>query len=339
MGDMRPLSPQKAVNIAFTPPPAGGFKLPALEDPEALLRGLSPQRARALFGAGPYAAVLARVYNVGRPDPPLTRQIVEAIELAVKAATGEPEPQVVPPENERTASRDLARCPGTWVIRNIAPESVGVVIERGFDNIKPGDPALFDAVWDAIARGEVRDKTLRIARATERFRGMDDTSIISCLLASLSVNVDDLGNGRQVAAVYCDPPTNSVPLWRDWKRAVESRDFATTWNGTAVVRRPQHCKACHGADHPTHICPYQLIPGWRAPPPGEAHSFAAIATAPPNISSQHPRGRRAPPARQDHGRESRWGDGGGQDDRRSGGGRRDVRAGKSRAYSEPRPPY
>ncbi|KAI0353108.1 hypothetical protein OH77DRAFT_1512962 [Trametes cingulata] len=360
-GGVRAPSPQPVTGIVFTPPPSGGFQLPALEDPEALLRGLSAQRARALYGAGQYAAVLARVYNVVRPDPVHARQIVEAIEIAVKIATGEPEPQVVPPENDRMAPRDHARYPGTWVIRNIAQESVSVMLERGvwsyddvtffaypidapiprflfsldgFDVIKPGDQALFDAVWDAIARGDIRDKTLRIARASDRLRGLDDASILSHLLASFVVNVEDLGNGRQVAAVYCDPPTDSVPLWRDWKRALESRAFTTTWNGTAVVRRLQHCKACHGADHPTHICPYQLIPGWRAPPPGEAHSFAAIASAPPPLPALNPRNRRPPPPRQDYGYDGRGDDFGRLDDRRAGGGRRDVRAGKSKANSE-----
>ncbi|KAI0349258.1 hypothetical protein OH77DRAFT_1324595 [Trametes cingulata] len=118
-------------SIAVTPPPSDeGFELPVLDDPEALLKGLSVIRAQALFNEGPLAAVLCRVYNVTRPDPNQARQIATAIETAIIAATGESEPQVVPPEPERRVPRELAKYPGTWVIRNIAPASVAKLLER-----------------------------------------------------------------------------------------------------------------------------------------------------------------------------------------------------------------
>ncbi|KAI0355172.1 hypothetical protein OH77DRAFT_1511827 [Trametes cingulata] len=356
-GALQPGIPHYSARIAFTPPPnKNGFELPELEDPEALIDGLSAPRAQALSSAGPLAAALARVYNVVRPDPSQTRQIANAIEAAVRSATGEPEPQAVPPETERQAPRDLMRYPGTWVIRNIAPESVAKILRRkvwscdgvtffayptevriprylfsldGFDPIKPGDPALFNAVWEAIVSEGMREKTIRLALATARFAGRSDEYILSCLLSSLVVHIEDLGNGRQIAAVKCDSPTDMVHLWRDWRRSLEGCSFTTTWHGTAEVRRPERCKACHGADHPTHICPFQYIPGWRAPPPGEAFSFAAALPPPPPPPYQgrnwrsmaaHPSG---PSGRRDGGDQS--------DGRRAGGGgRREAKMGKGR---------
>ena len=55
-------------------------------------------------------------------------------------------------------------------------------------------------------------------------------------------------------------------VWDDLRNILASQEYHSTIVGQGSVRpRPFNCKVCHGVDHPSGLCPFPNIPGWKGP--------------------------------------------------------------------------
>ncbi|KAL1944955.1 hypothetical protein VTO73DRAFT_2575 [Trametes versicolor] len=71
--------------------------------------------------------------------------------------------------------------------------------------------------------------------------------------------------GKIVAIVSCPPPTMNPTEWTNWRDHLRTYEYTTAANGNPRLRRVARCDGCHGADHPSHLCPFRKVPGWHNP--------------------------------------------------------------------------
>ncbi|KAI9069622.1 hypothetical protein FKP32DRAFT_1671216 [Trametes sanguinea] len=265
----------------WTPTPPGGFPAHDFPDPEHLTRGMAADRLQALGREDLDGIVLIEVHGVRNPTPAQTRQITDSLTAAISSITAESAFRVVPPETNSSS---------TWAIVRLSPRGVGTVVNRrawasrpltfygypprlpiprflcvlgGFAHDRDGD--ILHTVWSTFNGPHILPSILNLVQSNPAYANMSPDEAANAVLSSLEVRVSCLDNGNILAAVYCDSPTASIPRWREWRDAIARVPFRSLFNSTAHARRPTLCDGCHGASHPTHLCPMQDVPGWVAP--------------------------------------------------------------------------
>ncbi|OJT15895.1 hypothetical protein TRAPUB_14216 [Trametes pubescens] len=277
----------------FTDTPVGGFPEVLFAEPDGLLAGLPRDRVNAIFGGDIGPALVLHVHNSTFPPQHELRPLTSAIEGAIRQITGELNPLVVPPEREWTPGGDRRINPFAWTVLGISESGVNRVLERpvwsstqvtmhvaharieinrflfvlgGFAH--DHNHSILNAVWAVFTGAAVLPTILRLVQTHPAYTTTAPEEAARAILASLEVRVSTLQNGNIIAAVFCDPPTLSIARWREWRNNIANLPFPNPMNSTGYVRRPIPCAGCHGYDHPTHLCPFQDVPGWNAPPPG-----------------------------------------------------------------------
>lgn len=299
------MNPGAIGGLAFTPTPVGGFPEVVRAEPDGLLQGLPFARVDAVLDSNrPFGPVVGfQVYNSALPSAHEVRPIMEAASTIFRHVTGEADVVVVAPEREPTTIHDpRVPTPRTWIIACEDERSVDLALQRGVCSTPIGTilfyrPQVTIGRFMFIAGGFAHDRNgsvlqaifavfsgpiifpiiLDLVQSNSRFTSTTPEDAARAVLASLTVRVSTLQNGNLVAAVFCDSPTQSIPLWRDWRDRTASLPFPSPLNSTGTARRPVLCAGCHGADHLTHMCPFQHIPGWNAPAPGTVWRHPAPA--------------------------------------------------------------
>lgn len=291
-----PMNPGAMGGLVFTPVPVGGFPEVVRAEPDGLLQGLSPERIEALLNSdcpnGPL--VTFQVYNGAAPPPHEVRPIIDAATTVFRQVTGEISPLMVPPERHLPANPEVrVPNPRTWAAifsNQAAVEAVmsrpawsspigtflvsrpEIVIGRfilmvgGFSHDRNG--SILQAVFMVFSGPVILPIILQLVRTNPRFANVSIEDAARAILGSLEVRVSTLQNGNLIAAVFCDSPTQSIPRWREWRDRLTTLPFPSPLNSTGTARRQGLCAGCHGADHLTHMCPFQDVPGWNAPAPG-----------------------------------------------------------------------
>ncbi|OJT05924.1 hypothetical protein TRAPUB_3214 [Trametes pubescens] len=300
-----PANPGMGGGITFTPVPPGGFPEVIFPEPDGVFLGLPRERVNALTGDGPdeISAVALQVHNSGFPPPHEVHAITAAITATIRRITGELNPLVVPPEREWSAINDRrAVAPVTWAVVGISPDSVRRILARstwssttitihvhepairigrfmlvvgGFAHDHNG--SILNAVFTVFVGPVVLPALFALVQTNPRFANVAPEAAVRAILASLEVRVSTLQNGNLLAAVFCDSPTESIARWREWRDALAALPFPSPLNSTGFARRIAPCAGCHGYDHPTHLCPFQDVQGWNAPPPGSAWRQPGLA--------------------------------------------------------------
>ncbi|OJT13067.1 hypothetical protein TRAPUB_10380 [Trametes pubescens] len=293
---LHPMNPGAIGGLVFTPVPVGGFPKVVHADPEGLLLGLPDARVEALLNASTQCGpvLVLQIYNNTTPAPYEVRPITEAVATMFRQITGEINPQVVPPERRLVAGGEI-RGPTspTWVLLCNNEQSVDLALARPVWSTTIGTmlvyrPEVRIGRFMLIAGGFAHDRNgsilqvvfmvfsgpiilpiiFQLVQTNPRFADVTPEDATRAILASLEVRVSTLQNGNLIAAIFCDSPTQSIPRWRDWRDAVVACPFTSPLNSTGTARRPVPCAGCHGADHLTHMCPFQDVPGWNAPAAG-----------------------------------------------------------------------
>ncbi|EIW54960.1 uncharacterized protein TRAVEDRAFT_22783 [Trametes versicolor FP-101664 SS1] len=168
----------------------------------------------------------------------------------------------------------------------------------GFANVLERENLLATQV-----EGYLRDKD---AQAITRALVMHDVNPpndvnrrVTEILSRIVVSIVDYGardkQGKRpiVANIHCAPPTEDPVLWEEWRDGLQALGAPTSF-GIGKVRKHMRCDTCHGADHPTHICPYDKLGWYDTPNPPRAKRGA------PRVQSQTapPQGNRTQPGRQ-----------------------------------------
>lgn len=277
----------------FTDVPAGGFPEVLFSEPDGLLAGLPRERINAITGGGIGPVLVLHVHNSTFPPQHKLRPLTSAIEGAIHQITGALNPLVVPPEREWTQGGDRRANPFVWTVLGISEDAVNRVMEcpvwsstevtmhvaharlqiNRFLFVLGGfahdhNHSILNAVWAVFTGPVVLPTILRLVQTHPEHIAAAPEEAARAILGSLKVRVSTLQNGNLIAAVFCDPPTLSIVRWREWRNTIANLPFPNPMNSTGFVRRPTPCAGCHGYDHPTHLCPFQDVPGWNTPPPG-----------------------------------------------------------------------
>ncbi|EIW62341.1 uncharacterized protein TRAVEDRAFT_45166 [Trametes versicolor FP-101664 SS1] len=305
------LLPSAASTLQFTSVPPGGFPTVYLADPDGLFRGMSPARGVALRGEA--ACFIARIHNLNSMTQQEARQATAAIATIVTHTTGESNPLVVAPERDTAVGPHARQGPNgiSFGVLGISVESVRAMLHQstwstpigtihvspaaievspfmfvvgGFDHDHNG--SILNAIFAVFSGPDVLPHIVQLVQTHPMYQNATPEEAARAILASLVVRVSTLQNGNLMAAVYCDPPTLSAARWVEWRARVAALPFPHPLNSTGHARRAPPCAACHGEDHPTHLCPFQYIPGWNAPPPGT--TWAQPGFAPTQGAPQPP---------------------------------------------------
>jgi hypothetical protein len=121
------------------------------------------------------------------------------------------------------------------IARTLYDSEVGPIIAE----ISEHDPSL--AYLEAPERAATVMKTLRIRMINIRAQG---------------------GTLRPIANIYINCPFESDTDWTRLVEAVAQTKFKHSLLGTGTIHRGWMCTICHGADHPSGLCPFPSIPGW-----------------------------------------------------------------------------
>ncbi|KAI0358272.1 hypothetical protein OH77DRAFT_1587960 [Trametes cingulata] len=299
MATLTPLAPPAAsIRPVFTPPPDGGFSLPVLPDPEELLHGMVRNRVAALWGEPTDSVALIRIWNVGVPRPGQLRPLADALTAAVHSITGDLDPFILSPEQDWAVPIAQRVMPITWTALRLSTDGARRLLQGrvwsaptitffayprsmpiprylftlgGFQHDRDND--IIGTVWATMTGTQALPHSLRLLQDNPHFVNDTLEEAAEIMFSGLEVTVYRLSNGNINAAVFCDSPTVSVQRWREWRNAMAQLPFASHFNATGFARRPALCEACHGADHPTHRCPFSEIPGWNGPPAGQGPAF------------------------------------------------------------------
>ncbi|KAI9058605.1 hypothetical protein FKP32DRAFT_1680345 [Trametes sanguinea] len=284
----------------FTPPPPGGFPHVLFPEHDSLLNGLSELRARAILDPlrNP---VLVQLWNVAYPSHADVANLTSAITGAVQSITGIYNFLVVPPEPIWAAPGVPNSAPFTWAIFSLPPDAVHRLVDgrvwsapaitffayprptglpdhlfalNGFTN--NFEDAILQAVQAVFYSPDAIADLIPLLQTNPDFQGRTINEAVRDFLHTLRVDSIDLRNGQFIATVATQPPSHDPDAWRDWRDRMANLPYPTGLSGTGVRRPPSLCAGCHSAAHPTHHCPFRLIPGWNAPPPGTRYGPSLI---------------------------------------------------------------
>lgn len=125
-----------------------------------------------------------------------------------------------------------------------------------------------DTITKAFNKGPIYDSILSLVQSNPEYAHLTAEEAATLIVASLVVRVDIIGNQNLQAVIFCDTPTASADVWRQWRQWLMSISFHSRVNPPSYAKPIETCPGCHSADHTAHMCPFQLLPGWNAPPPG-----------------------------------------------------------------------
>ncbi|EIW64287.1 uncharacterized protein TRAVEDRAFT_41710 [Trametes versicolor FP-101664 SS1] len=292
-------------DFAFTPRPLDGFPKVYFDEPDALFRDLAKSKQDMLRRQPQLNTVLFLIYNLGYPRQGQARGIAVTLARVVTIITGQQNPHLVPPEADASSRNP----PATWAAVDLLPDSVARLLEGRVWSCRAITLIAFPCrnrtptyaltiagfIHADLIEGTVRE-TLEgplVLPAIERyldtnpdFAYFETAQAVSYILSTLKVRVEELGSGNLVARIYIEPPTHTPQQWAEWKSLLRSLSFENDYDLPATARDNVYCAGCHGADHPTTLCPFQNVPSWNAPPAGGHYSSMVVQSAQRNAAAQ-----------------------------------------------------
>lgn len=139
--------------------------------------------------------------------------------------------------------------------------------------ISARDGSAKQAVLDAFHKPQALRDILRLAANNPAFAGVPQVDILEYILASIkveSVDCKQAGGIRQdVVNILIASPTAIVHEWLGWQGRVRGYEYFAPLDGLAKPAGGWKCNACHGAGHPTGLCPCLQVPGWNGLRPSD----------------------------------------------------------------------
>ncbi len=285
-----------AANVfQFMAIPATGLSPLHFEDPEALLKGLAAERVHVIFRQPQCTIVLARIFNGGVPRAHNIKLQSDALAEAITAITSASDFIVVPPAQAWNSELSHQDQPETWAILRLEPSQVRILVRQMLwssskitfmvfnRDMRFGrflgrigyythnvDQDIENSIATAFHGPLILPSIRSLVASHPNMTPADLDDTVERVLDSLRVTVITYPNGNIIANVYCDSPTFSVESWRTWVSYVHTVPFWSDLNPTGTFLRSIRCGGCSGADHPSFMCPYPLLPGWNGPAPGDA---------------------------------------------------------------------
>ncbi|KAI0721263.1 hypothetical protein C8T65DRAFT_735284 [Cerioporus squamosus] len=275
--------------------PATGIPAMHFDDPETLLKGLAAERIHVIFRQPQCSMVLTRVYNGGVPRAHNVKQQSDALAEAITAITNATDFIVVPPAQSWNSELSHQDQPETWAVLRLDATQVRALVRQALwsshkitfmafnRDIRFGrfigrigyythnaDQDIENSIKRTFAGPLVLPSIRSLVASHPNMTPVEVEPAVERVLDSLRVKVITYPNGNIIANVYCDSPTFAVESWRTWVAYVRTVPFWSDLNPTGTFLRTIRCAGCSGADHPSFMCPYPLLPGWNGPEPGAA---------------------------------------------------------------------
>ncbi|KZT26200.1 hypothetical protein NEOLEDRAFT_238884 [Neolentinus lepideus HHB14362 ss-1] len=291
--------------LTHTPRPAEGWAMPRLRSAWGPLLNLRADQVREWEVVDPMTAVIMFIYDLGVMDARLTFSKSKEIRSVIGQYLGitPDDVGVSPPQPASTTPQFLALGPFGILGWGLQPAQTQRLLDMQvlctttltiiFQPLSPHLPLesyllslvdfstdnsqhLRSVVISILQRDEVRQEVLRYAAQDPYYATINTQILVDTFLHSIRIDIIPTrgpgGTERPTANVYGKLPTYN-PSHRDALVKVFSKQsYRHSFFGHGTFRAPFHCTRCHGADHPSGLCPLPLTPGWLGPPPEESNA-------------------------------------------------------------------
>lgn len=284
--------------LPITPAPAGGFPRAHFNHPEAVVDNLALWQAKQWNKhEGPKG--LAEIWGEAAPTPENSFDRVEKIKVAIEKATGI-RAAISPPtphyEVPRSHSGRSTAPPYSYLIHGITEGELAALVDQHVIDVEgislfvyPYGPVLSE--YMCSIRNFIDLDSVHVRQAiTFLLKENDLTGILKDLIArdpalkgtdheKLASQVADGFSFQTLATragggitsptinLYLPVFTGDSKIWQTLREKVRAFNFAhgIVAPGARVIDGFK-CQGCHGNDHPTGLCPFPQIPGWKGEP-------------------------------------------------------------------------
>ncbi len=325
--------------VPLLPPPMTAFTDPSLgpvpiasalslhfDDPDAVYRGLAPERVQLARAQLPTSIVILHIYNGGAPRANNIKEQSDTLTEGLhQIVPGDCNFIVVPPAAEYGAQLSSQDQPTAWLVLRLTPPQSHYLLSgkhwtsRGISfTVHSPDPYfggflgrvgyythnvdgdIVRSIRRAFAGPLIRPSIRALVAARPGIQAEDIDVITDHIVDDIRVDVITYPNTHIAANVFCAPPTYSVADYHVWAEYVRSIPIWSDLNPISNFLRPVRCGGCAAADHPTFLCPFPLLPGWLGPAAGAPTIAGPVALLIPTPPVGTGYGRGTPPNRGGH---------------------------------------
>jgi hypothetical protein len=284
-----------AMHIAttqYTPKPEGGFPVVYGRNPTHAFDNIDLTQITAWMDLEGPLVFVQPLFHGFYPSA-IAQEIVGILQSTIKDLFGCEKPKVAAPMASSTPPT-VDHAPYTYLLRNIPPEVAAKLIDQrcwatekiGFlvytaeaitptylgaiEGLNPTDDDDVMEVKALIARtlaqGEVGAIIAEISTCDPDLVGLGAPERVDKIVKTLRINVISIrasrGSLRPIINMYLDCPFGSDMDWNRLLDAVTKTKFRHVLLGIGNILRGWTCTICHGADHPSGLCPLPSVPGW-----------------------------------------------------------------------------
>ncbi|KAF9520229.1 hypothetical protein BS47DRAFT_1336224 [Hydnum rufescens UP504] len=287
-------APQGGLSLSLayklsTPPPMG--YPPVHSWVKATLFSNLHDNTRAIWDAYAGPKIIAMIWNAGYNQPNYASTLMH-LKNAIKEAAPGSNPCIGPP-TPKEPPKDPCASPWGFLVADLSPLDAAMLTNQctwSCDAISffaiPYKPDILTFVgtvmnligYDSSDSTEVtklvQDKLCEPGPA--HYLLMDlapgNDPLVRSTIDSLEAHPLELlgvGGVPQCAwNIYATPPFSDLTYHYCWCKAFSNCTFPTAFNGTGTVHCLAHfsCLGCKSVDHPSGLCPYSSIQGWKGTP-------------------------------------------------------------------------
>ena len=276
-------------SLNLMPPPKGGYPKPQHGQLMSIVRNMEPvQRRDWLTQIGYY--LFLQIYGTNTLNDE-TPQLVAKLKTALSDFVGLIDAQIATPNPPLDPH---SYRPRTFLLRNLPQSIYQKLLDRGVwcnDDIAIFvHPPVFTiprhiGSFKGFTTGEIdvikqvfvtHLRSTRVQAVVDQLRishpTLNDVSLeeaMDIIINSIDVKVMFLQTEPYskaevpIANLYVDSPTSNPKKWESWQRFLRNICFTTTLHGAGTVMDLWRCGKCSADDHPSGVCPFPRLPGWR----------------------------------------------------------------------------
>jgi hypothetical protein len=281
----------------YTPKPAGGFPVVYGRNSTHAFDNIDIQQITDWMNL-PGTRIFVQPLSHGFYPPAVAQEIVGTLQAAICDIFGCENVKITAPMASSPPS-GTDRPPYTYLVRNISPDVAAALIDQqcwatnkigflvytaeairpkylgaveGFNITDDEDiTQIHELIAQTLYQSPVSTIIAEISAHEPSLASLDRTTRVEQIIQSLGINAIKIraqgGSLRPIINIYIDCPFESDEDWSRLVTAVASTEFRHSLLGTGTAHRGWTCTICHGADHPSGLCPFPLTPGWIAATP------------------------------------------------------------------------
>jgi len=278
--------------LRYTPKPEGGFPVVYGRNSTHAFDNIDLTQITAWMNlAGPL--VFLQPLSHGFYPSAIAQEIVGVLQSTIKDLFGCEKPKVTAPMASSTPV-SIDHAPYTYLLRNIPAEVATTLLEQrcwatekigflvytteaimptylgaieGLNTTDDDDvEEIRELIVQTLSQGEVGTTIAEISTCNPDLANLEVPERVNRVIGTLRINMIGIrasqGTLRPIANVYLNCPFESDMDWNRLLNAVAKTKFKHSLLGIGTILRGWTCTVCHGADHPSGLCPLPSVPGW-----------------------------------------------------------------------------